>query len=205
MNDLNCPIATSAFTRASWCLIIGSVKRASWPRVWRRRCTHRSAGREQVEFWKSMLQERQPQSHRATEERNQNSTSLSFCVSVAKNQFQSFPRRIYFQSHACPAKYIRSGDIYQVNLSQRLASPWSASGWELFTRLLAVSPAPFAAYLDCGDFQIASSSPEQFLRMSGARIATRRSRQFAPFLRRDAGRATRLRTPDQRQRNSRNS
>jgi anthranilate/para-aminobenzoate synthase component I len=43
----------------------------------------------------------------------------------------------------------------------------------LFTRLLAVSPAPFAAYLDCGDFQLASSSPEQFLRMSGSHIATR--------------------------------
>jgi para-aminobenzoate synthetase component 1 len=43
-------------------------------------------------------------------------------------------------------QYIRTGDIYQVNLSQRLAAPWAASGWELFTRLLAVSPAPFAAY-----------------------------------------------------------
>ena len=88
-------------------------------------------------------------------------------------------------------RYIRTGDIYQVNLSQRLAVqfPWwgeapdeparadtrlaKNSGWELFTRLLAVSPAPFAAFLDCGDFQIASSSPEQFLRMSGSHIATR--------------------------------
>jgi para-aminobenzoate synthetase component 1 len=88
-------------------------------------------------------------------------------------------------------QYIRTGDIYQVNLSQRLAVqfPWWGEaadeparedarstknpGWELFTRLLAVSPAPFAAFLDCGDFQIASSSPEQFLRMSGSHIATR--------------------------------
>jgi len=70
-------------------------------------------------------------------------------------------------------RYIRTGDIYQVNLSQRLAAPCDFSGWELFTRLLAVSPAPFAAYLDCGDWQIASSSPEQFLRMSGSHIATR--------------------------------
>ncbi len=87
--------------------------------------------------------------------------------------------------------YIRTGDIYQVNLSQRLAAkfPWRDEvadgaaradarptknhGWDLFTRLLAVSPAPFAAFLDCGDFQIASSSPEQFLRMNGSHIATR--------------------------------
>lgn len=70
-------------------------------------------------------------------------------------------------------RYIRAGDIYQVNLSQRLAAACQFSGWKLFEQLLAVSPAPFAAYLDCGDFQIASSSPEQFLRLSGPHITTR--------------------------------
>ena len=70
-------------------------------------------------------------------------------------------------------KYIRAGDIYQVNLSQRLVAPCSVSGWEFFQRLNAVSPAPFAAWLDCEDFQIASSSPEQFLRLSGSHIITR--------------------------------
>ena len=70
-------------------------------------------------------------------------------------------------------RYIRAGDIYQVNLSQRLASPCELSGWEIFQRLSAVSPAPFSAYLDCGEFQIASSSPELFLRLSGPHITTR--------------------------------
>jgi para-aminobenzoate synthetase component I len=84
-------------------------------------------------------------------------------------------------------KYIRAGDIYQVNLSHRLtvgssrcddrttqrAIPANFAGWELFQKLSAVSPAPFSAFLDCGDFQIASSSPEQFLRMSGSHIITR--------------------------------
>jgi len=70
-------------------------------------------------------------------------------------------------------EYIRSGDIYQVNLSQRLAASCSIPAWDFFQRLNAVSPAPFAAYLDCGDFQVASSSPEQFLRLSGSHIVTR--------------------------------
>ncbi|HYT60937.1 MAG TPA: anthranilate synthase component I family protein [Haliangiales bacterium] len=70
-------------------------------------------------------------------------------------------------------RYIRSGDIYQVNLSQRLAAPCFMSGWEFFQRLTGVSPAPFAAFLDCGGFQIASSSPELFLRLSGPHIQTR--------------------------------
>jgi len=75
-------------------------------------------------------------------------------------------------------RYIRAGDIYQVNLAQRLTTPSVLDGWEMFQRLAAVSPAPFAAYLDCRaasgpQFEIASSSPEQFLRISGAQVVTR--------------------------------
>ncbi len=70
-------------------------------------------------------------------------------------------------------RYIRSGDIYQVNLSQRLVAPLPGTSWGFFQCLNAVSPAPFAAYLNCGDFQLVSSSPESFLRLSGPRIVTR--------------------------------
>ncbi|MDB6029211.1 MAG: trpE 2 [Verrucomicrobiales bacterium] len=69
--------------------------------------------------------------------------------------------------------YIRAGDIYQVNLSHRLSAQWTGSAWEFFQTLCDLSPAPFSAYLDCGEFQIASSSPESFLRMSGSHIKTR--------------------------------
>ena len=75
--------------------------------------------------------------------------------------------------------YIHAGDIYQANLSHRLTAPCELSGWEMFQDLLAVSPAPFAAYLDCDGgsrqsrFAIASSSPEQFLHLSGAHVVTR--------------------------------
>ncbi|MBI4324105.1 MAG: aminodeoxychorismate synthase component I [Chloroflexi bacterium] len=70
-------------------------------------------------------------------------------------------------------RYIRAGDIYQVNLSQRLAVRSSWTGWECYESLLDRSPAPFAAYFDCGEFQLASSSPELFLRLSGSHIQTR--------------------------------
>jgi para-aminobenzoate synthetase component 1 len=69
--------------------------------------------------------------------------------------------------------YIRAGDIYQVNLAHRLNIALDADSWELYRRLADVSPAPFSAWLDCGDIQIASSSPELFLKLSGAHIQTR--------------------------------
>ena len=131
-----------------------------------------SRAREQVEFWNSTLRLDLPQSPRATAGKDQSSSSLGLGDSVTK--VSSNLRCEEFLSKVMRAQsYIRSGDIYQVNLSQRLAVACAFTGWEWFERLLAVSPAPFAAYFDCGDFQIASSSPEQFLRLSGPHIATR--------------------------------
>ncbi|HMJ90312.1 MAG TPA: aminodeoxychorismate synthase component I [Candidatus Acidoferrum sp.] len=69
--------------------------------------------------------------------------------------------------------YIKHGHIYQVNLSHRLSAECDCEPWKLFERLGEVSPAPFSAYLDCGDFHLASSSPELFLRLSGRHIVTR--------------------------------
>jgi para-aminobenzoate synthetase component 1 len=70
-------------------------------------------------------------------------------------------------------EYIRAGDIYQVNLSQRLNAEVPCGAWTFYERLAEVSPAPFSGFLDAGDFQLASSSPEMFLRLSGAHVVTR--------------------------------
>jgi para-aminobenzoate synthetase component 1 len=69
--------------------------------------------------------------------------------------------------------YIRAGDCYQVNFSQRLLYParWPAS--VLFGRLRERSPAPFSAFMDGGEFAIGSASPERFLRLERGRIEAR--------------------------------
>ena len=91
----------------------------------------------------------------------------------------NFSRADFLAAVERAQRYIRAGDIYQVNLSQRLAARCDFSGWELFQRLGAVSPAPFSAFMDCDvgrrhcRLQIASSSPELFLRLSGSHIQTR--------------------------------
>ena len=128
----------------------------------------------QVEFWKSILEKELPQSHRDSEKNfsGRPQEPLRLCVSVAEMS-SNLSRADFISAVERAQKYIRAGDIYQVNLSQRLTTRWDFTGWKMFQRLSAVSPAPFSAFLDCGDFQIASSSPEQFLRMSGAHIVTR--------------------------------
>jgi aminodeoxychorismate synthase component I len=85
----------------------------------------------------------------------------------------NFSRAEFLAAVVRAQRYIRAGDIYQVNLSHRLTAQCGFTGWELFEKLSAVSPAPFSAFLDYCDFQLASSSPEQFLRLSGSHIVTR--------------------------------
>jgi para-aminobenzoate synthetase component 1 len=94
-------------------------------------------------------------------------------VPTQSNIVSNLARADFLSAVERAQRYIRAGDIYQVNLSQRLAARCDLSGWELFQRLGAVSPAPFSAFLDCGDHQVASSSPELFLRLSGSHIQTR--------------------------------
>jgi para-aminobenzoate synthetase component 1 len=69
--------------------------------------------------------------------------------------------------------YIRAGDVYQVNLSQRLLHPANTSSIELYCRLRECNPAPFAAYFDLGGAQICSASPERFLQVQSGRVETR--------------------------------
>jgi para-aminobenzoate synthetase component I len=149
--------------------------------------------REQVEFWSSLLTD-QPTKTLALPLVGTRSTASQTidrkdgdADETRPNQAQrpiqgegeqtpvssNLTREAFLAAVVRAQQYIRTGDIYQVNLSQRLAAPCAITGWELFIRLLAVSPAPFAAFFDCDDFQIASSSPEQFLRLSGPHVATR--------------------------------
>ncbi len=65
------------------------------------------------------------------------------------------------------------GDSFQVNLAQRLLRPATDSSAELYLRLRQHNPAPFAGYLDAGDFQLLSSSPEGFLKVRNRHVATR--------------------------------
>lgn len=85
----------------------------------------------------------------------------------------SFTREGYLAAVRRAKEYIAAGDIYQVNLSQRLSFHTTALGPDLFLRIGEHSPAPFSAYIDTGPFQVLSSSPERFLMVDGRRVETR--------------------------------
>jgi para-aminobenzoate synthetase component 1 len=85
----------------------------------------------------------------------------------------NFTRDDYCDAVRRAKEYIAAGDIYQVNLSQRFQAEIAASPAEAYLALRSANPAPYAAYLDIGDAQILSSSPECFLRMRDREVVTR--------------------------------
>jgi para-aminobenzoate synthetase component I len=69
---------------------------------------------------------------------------------------------------------IGRGEIYQANLTRRLAASFAGDPWPLFRRLRTGDPALFAAYLDIGPSPatgapraLLSASPEPFLAVDG--------------------------------------
>ncbi len=87
----------------------------------------------------------------------------------------NFTRHDYGKAIKRILEYIRQGDVYQVNLSQRFE--WNPSGRfnpvKLYRRLRGISPCPFGSLLHCGSFQILSNSPERFIKLEGRRLQTR--------------------------------
>ncbi|MEA1974655.1 MAG: aminodeoxychorismate synthase component I [Bacillota bacterium] len=69
--------------------------------------------------------------------------------------------------------YIRNGDIYQVNMTQRFDTILRDNPIELYSKLRDINPAPFSAYMDFSSYQILSSSPERFISLKGDKFQTR--------------------------------
>jgi len=88
-----------------------------------------------------------------------------FEASMSQDDYQSGVQRIH--------EYIAAGDIYQVNLTQRFsAKVTGGSLFPLYEQLRKSTPAPLATWMQLGNREILSSSPETFLRMSGRNVET---------------------------------
>ncbi len=60
-------------------------------------------------------------------------------------------------------EYVFAGDIFQANLSQRLDLCYALPSLALYETLRTVNPSPFAGYLNLGEYELVSSSPERLV------------------------------------------
>ena len=106
---------------------------------------------------------------------DQRRSAPRFSVPGHANLTSTFSRPAYLTAVRRVLAHIRAGDVYQVNLTQRLHLVLAAHPWEHYLRLRQLNPAPFAAYFVLPSAgaaapgavggAILSASPERFLRV----------------------------------------
>ena len=75
---------------------------------------------------------------------------------------------------------IASGEVYQINLTYPVRLHLKASAWRLFVDLCRRHPVPYAAFLNLGEQQIVSLSPELFFHVENGHITVKPMKGTAP-------------------------
>ncbi|MGD8677614.1 MAG: aminodeoxychorismate synthase component I, partial [Chromatiales bacterium] len=81
-------------------------------------------------------------------------------------------REEYRRQFARIQTWIRDGDCYQVNYTQRFDAYVEGDGWQAYREMRALNPVPFGAFLRFDELEILSFSPERFLKLEGRRVTT---------------------------------
>jgi anthranilate synthase component 1 len=79
----------------------------------------------------------------------------------------------FYEAVARCKRYIEEGDIFQVQVSQRIAQPFPYSPVNLYRSLRSINPSPYMFYFDFGDAQLVGASPEILVRREGDKVTLR--------------------------------
>lgn len=96
-------------------------------------------------------------------------------ISPAQTVTANFTRAAYERAVNRVITYIRAGDIFQANLTQRFDGELAATdtAYDLYLRLRTISPAPFSSFFNFGTGALVSSSPERFLFCQNGHVETK--------------------------------
>ncbi len=70
-------------------------------------------------------------------------------------------------------QYLRSGDCYQINLTQRFEAQYQGDEFDAYLKLRKQNNAPFSAYLNIDDIKVLSISPERFIQIKQNKVQTK--------------------------------
>jgi para-aminobenzoate synthetase component 1 len=73
------------------------------------------------------------------------------------------PRAAFERSVARTVEYIRAGDIFQANISQRFSARWQGCPRDIAAAAFAAGEPRYGAYIETATHALASMSPELFL------------------------------------------
>ena len=85
---------------------------------------------------------------------------------------QSVTKSQYIKKIKKIKELLSAGEIYQMCYCIRFRKKFEGNPYALYLKLVDINPTDFSAYLNCGDFQIISSSPERLLKVQNGKIIT---------------------------------
>jgi anthranilate synthase component 1 len=85
----------------------------------------------------------------------------------------SFTENGFLEAVQRAKEYILSGDVMQVQISQRSSQPFDAPPLSLYRALRGINPSPYMYYFDFGDHHVVGASPEILVRLAGDTITLR--------------------------------
>jgi Anthranilate/para-aminobenzoate synthases component I len=130
---------------------------------------------EMAVFWQQHIQLQNGEAAAVREERRRftASDSLHIDIESVEGITSPFRKEAFMDAVRRIQQYIRQGDVFQVNLSQRQSRKVSSSPEELYEWLRIFNPSPYMGFLRCPDFQLVSASPELLVEQNGSKLATR--------------------------------
>lgn len=93
--------------------------------------------------------------------------------STIKNLRFNLSRENYFKHIDIIRSYLQSGDVYQITYCLKILFDFEGSAFNLYKKLFAVQPVPYAAFIETDQYSIASLSPELFLYKKGSSILSK--------------------------------
>ena len=100
--------------------------------------------------------------------------SVNILGEIEDNKFYSnFSKEEYIDKVKMLKEYIRSGDVYIANMTQRFFCESNEEAINIYKKLRKINKAPFSVFANYDDFQIISSSPERFIQIKDRKAHTR--------------------------------
>jgi anthranilate synthase component 1 len=116
---------------------------------------------------------------RACIEQLESSAQVSMVPAVSANPQpldgarSNVSKETFIASVEAAKQYIRAGDVFQTQISQRFSAPLETDPFLIYRALRRINPSPYMYYLQFDGLQVVGSSPEVLVRLEGRAVETR--------------------------------
>lgn len=150
-----------------------------WPSIGKQR---QKRAYQRMKYFLALLENDETESNHSTWTASKDQLTPQYPTRWSSDWTSNFCPEGYRAAVQRCVDYIHAGDVFQVNLSQRLLRKAVCPPSILYKELRKHTAAPFAGYADMGRTVVVSTSPERFLQVTDGVIESRPIKGTRPRL-----------------------